>query len=158
MAIEIERKFLVKRELLVLPDEGIPVQQGYLQNSTRKSVRVRVFGGRGFITVKGPDLDGTRMEFEYEIPGSDAESMQLFFCEQPLISKIRYHIHFKGHRWEVDRFLDGNLGLWLAEVELQDRNENVEIPDWIGPEVTADKRYFNTYLSQNPYTTWADKE
>ena len=158
MGVEIERKFLVVTDLLPLPAEGVLIRQGYLHSDKLSSVRVRIAGDKGFVTIKGPDCQGIRSEFEYGIPKTDAEFMLANLCGTGIISKIRYRLAWKGHTWEIDEFLDENRGLWLAEVELTDRAEEVEIPLWIRREVTGDKRYFNTFLSQFPYSAWTDTD
>ncbi len=157
MALEIERKFLVNVDLLPKGIEGKNLSQGYLLISDQKSIRARISGEKAFITIKGPDTNGTRSEFEYEIPINDAEYMLANFCNQPVISKIRYRINRHNQLWEVDEFLGANQGLWLAEIELRHREDIIEIPPWLGKEVTFDNRFFNTYISLHPYNTWADK-
>jgi adenylate cyclase len=153
MAIEIERKFLVNVELIPIGIDGIGIRQGYLLVSPEKSVRVRIAGHKAFITVKGSDHQGSRPEFEYEIPVEDAEFMLANHCQGQKISKIRRHIIHKGHLWEIDEFLEDNKGLWLAEIELSDAGEIIELPSWVTVEVTGDKKYYNSYLSQHPYVS-----
>jgi len=155
MGIEIERKFLLKddswqkeaKELLVL-------RQGYIKNSVEKVVRIRTSNKRGFITVKGRTHNLSRLEYEYEIPFSDAEEMLDYLCEKPLIEKNRFMIHHRGCNWSVDKFLGSNLGLVVAEIELEKEEQPFEPPPWIGQEVTWDPRYFNSNLIENPYSTW----
>ena len=152
MALEIERKFLVTGNDW---RDGVGVQfsQGYLNRDKNRTVRVRVAGNQGFLTIKGATSGATRTEFEYEIPVSDAESL-LKMCEGPIIQKVRRNIDYKGFKWEVDEFQGDNLGLVVAEIELSDENQPFEKPSWIGKEVTYDARYFNANLAQHPFNTW----
>lgn len=154
MPLEIERKFLVHPELFPSGLDGTTIRQGYLQSDEGNSIRIRISGHQSFITIKGPDNDGVRLEFEYEIPFDDAGYMLEQFCRKPLINKTRRLVVWGGHLWEVDEFHGENQGLWLAEVELDDRNEQVELPPWVGSEVTGDSRYLNTSLVRFPFTSW----
>jgi len=117
-------------------------------------VRVRAVDGRGLLTVKGLSVGATRSEYEYEIPGADAEEMLDSLCEKPLVEKNRYTIPLGGVVWEVDEFLGVNAGLIVAEVELQSEDQAFAKPDWIGAEVTGDRRYFNANLVARPFSTW----
>lgn len=154
MAVEIERKFLV------LGDDwrtlGTPVRyrQGYLAADQRRSVRVRVAGDRGFITIKGQTTGITRAEYEYEIPLQDAEALLDNLCDRPLIEKTRTKIERNGLLWEVDEFFGENQGLVMAEVELVSPDQLVQPPDWIGQEVSDDPRYYNSNLAKQPFQTW----
>lgn len=152
MAIEIERKFLVTNDEWRSADFK-HYCQGYLNRDQDRTVRVRVVGESAMLTVKSLTSNASRFEFEYEIPVSDARQM-LEFCEQPLIEKNRYCIQFEGMEWEVDEFLGVNLGLVVAEIELESESQLFKRPDWVGEEVTHDHRYFNSSLSKSPYTTW----
>jgi adenylate cyclase len=152
MALEIERKFLVTGRDWQSAT-GIQFSQGYLSKDKNRTVRVRVAGHQGFLTIKGATIGATRAEFEYEIPVADAESL-LTMCEGPIIKKVRYNIDYKGFTWEVDEFHGENVGLVVAEIELSDENQAFEKPSWIGEEVTYDPRYFNSNLAQQPYITW----
>jgi adenylate cyclase len=154
MAKEIERKFLVKSLNFANLAPGIPIKQGYISSGPNHSVRVRSYGDRGFITIKGPTNGMTRDEFEYEIPLADVEEMLSRMCEHLPIEKTRYRIPVGKHIFEVDRFGGANEGLTVAEVELGSENEAVELPDWIGGEVTGDPRYYNSNLSRRPFSTW----
>lgn len=154
MALEIERKFLISKELFPVETKGLLIRQGYLMSSPEKSIRVRLQGDQGFLTIKGPDIQGVRDEFEYMIPVDDAISLLDDFCEEGRIIKIRRTIMIGSHLWEIDEFLGDNAGLWLAEVELDSRDEYVNLPPWIDTEVTGDIRYFNTYLAQHPFSSW----
>jgi len=115
---------------------------------------IRTIGDKGFITVKGITTGATRSEYEYEIPVSDAREMLDRLCEQPLIEKTRYRILWGGLVWEVDEFEGQNLGLITAEVEINDENQAVSLPDWIGLEVTHDPRYYNANLVTHPFCEW----
>lgn len=154
--IEIERKFLIdsntyKQEASIKER----IVQGFLNTDPERTVRIRIKGESGFLTVKGKSNDkGTsRFEWEKEIPVTEAEAL-LQLCEEGVIEKVRYQIPYKGHTFEVDEFLGMNQGLTLAEVELQDENEAFAQPDWLGEEVTGDTRYYNSQLSKQPYKTW----
>lgn len=153
MGIEIERKFLTKGEewrALAVP---VHYAQGYLVADGGRTVRVRIAGNLGFLTIKGQSHGMSRMEFEYPIPLEDAVEL-LLLCKTPVIEKKRSRIKWEGKIWEVDEFEGKNIGLILAEIELKSEEEPFMIPPWIGEEVTRDLRYFNSYLSQNPFTEW----
>jgi adenylate cyclase len=153
MAIEIERKYLVKGTEWRGLAEPIQYVQGYLLVDEQRTVRVRITGNSGFLTIKGKSLGMGRKEFEYQIPLEDArELLQLSITS--LIEKKRSSIEWEGKFWEVDEFEGKNRGLILAEIELKSEDEIFAIPPWIGEEVTDDIRYYNFYLSQNPYTEW----
>jgi len=154
MAKEIERKFLVHPRKWSDLGAGLIIRQGYLCASKQSSVRVRTYGDRAYVTIKGATSDITRDEFEYEIPLIDANDILVNLCEHPPIEKMRYRILYKGHTWEVDEFAGANRGLTVAEVELKDAKEQVELPDWIDREVSGDARYYNSNLSIKPFTTW----
>lgn len=154
MAKEIERKFLTQPRKWSDLGLGLPIRQGYLSVSERCSVRVRTHGSRGFLTIKGATSGITRDEYEYEIPPAEANEILDHLCQHRLIEKTRYRIVFKGHTWEVDQFSGANLGLTIAEVELKDANEQLELPDWITREVSGDPRYLNSNLSIKPFSSW----
>ncbi len=156
MAAEIERKFLTTGNATPWRDHapGLLYRQGYIPTQTLATVRVRIAGDQGYITLKGPTVGITRSEFEYPIPTSDAAELLASLCTPPLIEKYRYRVPFQGHTWEVDEFLGENAGLVLAEVELQDAAETVALPPWIGLEVSHDPRYRNANLARMPYGTW----
>ncbi|NNE63067.1 MAG: CYTH domain-containing protein [Gammaproteobacteria bacterium] len=157
MPDEIEKKFLVNLERVPLPPGGIEIKQGYLPLSekTKTVVRVRVKGEEAFLTVKGESRGASRQEFEYTIPVSEALELLEDLCHKPLIEKTRYEIAAASHLWEVDIFHGDNKGLVVAEIELVDENEHFEYPDWLGQEVTADPRYYNSNLLQKPYKDWS---
>jgi adenylate cyclase len=155
MAKEIERKYLVKSEVWRnLAEKKTLYRQGYLCREKDCTVRVRIAGGRGFLTVKGLTVGATRSEYEYEIPMTDAGEMLEALAEKPLIEKMRSVINIDGTIWEVDEFLGENKGLIVAEVELRDEVQKFQKPDWIGDEVTADPKYYNANLVKNPYSKW----
>ncbi|GBE13848.1 CYTH domain protein [bacterium BMS3Bbin14] len=154
MGIEIERKFLV--EGWAWKDLAPPIRcrQGYLCLERDKTVRVRIMGNRGFLTVKGGGAGIVRHEFEYEIPVADAAELLAKFCRQPLIEKDRYKIEYEGMVWEVDEFFGENRGLVIAEVELERADQVIARPAWVGREVSGDPRYFNAALSRQPFCSW----
>lgn len=156
MGIEIERKFLVRKTDWEALGEGTVFRQGYLPAGGETVVRVRLDGAKAFLTVKGPDTGGGRLEFEYPIPPVDAEEILVRLCRKPVIEKTRYRIPYKGALWEVDVFHSDNEGLVVAEVELDDPEEEVELPPWVTQEVTADPKYSNARLAEHPYRNWKE--
>lgn len=156
MAVEIERKFLVKSDAWRTLAEGKLYCQGYMLTAPGKTVRVRIVGDQGYLTIKGPSNGTTRAEFEYLIPVEDATEMLTTLCEKPLIEKKRYKIFIDDLTWEVDEFLGENQGLILAEVELEEEDQVIKLPEWIGQEVSNDSRYYNSSLVKNPYCQWSD--
>ena len=154
MSKEIERKFLVIGDNWRALAKGTHYRQGYLNSAKERTVRIRTIDDKAFMTVKGPTVGITRMEFEYEIPYSECVEMLTNLAEQPIIEKVRYKISLDGLVWEIDEFLGVNEGLIVAEVELQSEDQKFEKPEWIGEEVSGDPRYFNSNLVKNPYTTW----
>lgn len=132
---------------------GERIMQGYLSTDKKRVVRVRTKGDKAYLTIKGANEGIKRPEFEYEIPFADAEQILQLSKDMP-IEKTRYTERHAGKIWEIDVFEKANKGLVLAEVELQHENEKVEIPDWATGEVSSDKRYFNAWLSEHPYTKW----
>lgn len=153
MGKEIERKYLVQGEEWKALAEGTLYRQGYLNSLKERVVRVRTMGERAALTVKGITVGATRAEFEYEIPFADATNM-LELCEQPLIEKTRYKIPLGGLVWEVDEFHGVNEGLTVAECELESEDQDIDMPAWVGEEVTGDPRYFNSNLITHPYSAW----
>ena len=153
MAKEIERKFLVKKELWRPKDEGVAIAQGYLAADAARAVRVRLAGERACLTVKGPTKGIERLEFEYEIPPQDARAM-LALCERPWIEKRRYRERYGAHIWEIDCFSGENEGLIVAEIELAHADEAFEAPPWLGEEVSEDSRYLNASLLRLPFSRW----
>ncbi len=154
MAIEIERKFLVQSDAWRSLAVGILYRQGYISRGNGRTVRVRQAGDRAYLTIKGATIGLSRSEFEYEIPMDDAEIMLTTLCDRPLIEKKRYRIAIGDLVWEVDEFLGENEGLVVAEVELQEANQTLTLPAWIGTEVSGDPRYFNSNLVAHPFTHW----
>jgi len=154
--IEIERKFLVLSEDYKKDAFNTTmIIQGFLNTHKVRTVRVRVNGERGYLTVKGESSsDGTsRFEWEKEINRHDAEAL-LELCEPGIIKKMRHEINVGHHVFEVDEFLDDNQGLVIAEIELNDQLESFEKPQWLGEEVTGDPKYYNSLLSKHPYKQW----
>ena len=158
MSVEIERKFLVNddsyKEMAHRSDR---IAQGYICRQGGNSTRVRVRGEKGFLTIKGPSLDGglSRFEWEKEIPVGEAmELMKL--CPTPTIDKRRYLVDFGGHTFEVDEFYGDNEGLVVAEVELGSVDEEFDKPPFLGKEVTGDAKYYNSSLTRYPYKCWQE--
>lgn len=154
MGVEIERKFLVQRELWRPRNDGVAYRQGYLSRAEDRIVRVRIAGRAAFLTIKGRTSSISRSEFEYPIPVGDAEIMLDRLCERPLIEKTRYEETCGGHIWTVDVFQGENDGLILAEIELGSEEEPFDRPGWLGREVSDDPRYFNSELSKRPFGYW----
>jgi adenylate cyclase len=154
MGLEIEKKFLVTGTAWKALAAGVLTRQGYLSSDAERTVRVRIAGDQGFLTVKGKSRGLTRAEFEYAIPVEDAAAMLDGLCEKPLIEKTRYRVPFGSHTWEVDEFHGANAGLVVAEVELASADEEPALPPWVGREVSRDARYFNANLVKRPFTTW----
>lgn len=153
MGIEIERKFLVRDPSILAGSTGTAYQQGYLSTDPERTVRVRRAGDAAFLTVKGLTDGMTRAEFEYEIPLDDAAAI-LALCAGPVIDKVRHRIDHAGLTWEVDVFGGGNAGLIVAEVEIPTADTVVDLPAWVGEEVTGDPRYFNANLVAHPFRSW----
>ncbi len=154
--VEIERKFLVRsNHYKVNATSEEKISQGFLNTAPERTVRVRIKGEKGFLTVKGKSNESgtSRFEWEKEIQKNDAEQL-LRLCEPVILEKTRYEINVGKHVFEVDEFHWENKGLIVAEVELQDENESFEKPEWLGIEVTGDVRYYNSQLSKNPYAQW----
>ncbi len=151
---EIERKFLVKSGEWKGNSRGTLFRQAYLSIDPERTVRVRLEGKEGKITVKGIKKDGAGDEYEYLIPGDDAAYIIDHLCIKPVVEKIRYKISYKGNVWEIDEFLGENLGLTLAEIELDSVDQKFDKPGWIGEDVTEDPRYKNASLVKNPYSKW----
>lgn len=152
MAKEIERKFLVNDSWRP-KEEGQRIAQGYLCTEPAHTVRVRVKGKRGYLTVKGRSEGIQRQEFEYEIPLADAEDM-LQLCDGPLVEKVRYREKCGAFFWEIDVFSGANDGLCVAEIELPDEQAEFLRPSWLGREVSGDVRYYNSQLIKYPYSEW----
>lgn len=155
VAREIERKFTVVgdawRSEATRSDR---YRQGYLSTVKERTVRVRLVGDHGLLTVKGPTVGAARTEYEYSIPAADAAAMLDDLCERPLIEKIRHVVERDGMLWEIDEFEGSNAGLVVAEIELVREDERFALPEWVGHEVTDDPRYFNANLVAAPFSTW----
>ena len=151
MALEIERKFLVTGEYKHLAVKAYSIAQGYLSTVPERTVRIRIKGDKGYITIKGKSNDAglSRYEWEKEIETKEAREL-LKLCENGVIDKTRYEVLVEGKVFEVDEFHGENEGLVLAEIELSDENEHFTKPCWLGAEVTGDKRYYNAWISKNP--------
>lgn len=155
MGIEIERKFLLKNESWrEQADVGTPYRQGYLIGAKQASVRVRIEGEQAYLNIKSMTLGVTRHEYQYPIPLDEANDLLEKLCEKPLVEKIRYKIQHANHEWEIDVFAGANIGLVVAEVELESEHEQLILPQWAGIEVSDDPRYYNVNLVKHPYTTW----
>jgi len=155
--LEVERKFLVKSDRYKnAAKTQTRIVQGFLNTDPERTVRVRIKGDKGFLTIKGKGNDSgtTRFEWEQEISFSDAADL-VDLCEAVIVEKIRYEVPIGKHIFEVDEFLGENKGLVVAEVELQHEDEIFEKPDWLGEEVTGTIKYYNSQLSQHPYNIWS---
>lgn len=157
MAQEIERKFLVVGDYKSDVYASVSITQGYLSRVSERVVRIRIKGDKGFITIKGTTNDTglSRFEWEKEIPLADAQAL-LKLAEPGVIDKTRHLIKNTDgrHIWEVDEFHGDNEGLIMAEIELESENDLFDKPQWLGKEVTGDKRYYNSYLSEKPFKNW----
>ncbi len=155
MATEIEHKFLVKDDSWrkqVFRSQ--PISQGYLASNEQCSVRVRISGDKALLNVKSATLGTSRLEFEYEVPLKDAREILEKLCSKPLIEKTRHCVRYGGHVWEIDVFEGANEGLVVAEVELSRDKEHFAHPQWLGEEVTHERRYYNAALAEHPYGEW----
>ncbi|MDX9845592.1 MAG: CYTH domain-containing protein [Tenuifilaceae bacterium] len=155
MAQEIERKFLVVGDYKPLAVKHTRITQGYLSSVPERTVRVRIKGDKGFITIKGigSQSGASRYEWEKEIPVEEVNEL-LKICEPGVIDKIRHLVKVGNHTYEVDEFFGDNQGLTVAEIELSSEDEAFDKPSWLGSEVTGDARYYNSMLMKNPYTKW----
>ncbi len=155
MAEEIERKFLLRnddwRSAVV---ETCDYRQGYMANTDRCSIRVRLSSDRAHINLKGAALTIRRLEYDYEIPYEDGLEMLERFCQDAIVEKRRHIVPYEGHRWEIDVFTGENAGLVVAEIELGSIDEDFVRPPWLGEEVSDDPRYYNVYLARHPYSRW----
>ena len=154
--IEIERKFLVtSTQFMSEAFRSTRIVQGYLNSDPERTVRIRIKGEKGYLTIKGIGSESglSRFEWEKEIPLGDAERL-LILCEKGIIDKIRYEVKVGKHLVEVDIFAGENEGLILAEIELKSEEEHIEKPNWLGKDVTNDNKYYNAFLSKNPFQKW----
>ncbi len=153
---ETERKFLVADDSYrAMATESHRMTQGYICRESGRTVRVRISDGRGWLTIKGKGSNNgmSRYEWETEIPADEAGAL-MRLCLEGIIDKTRYIVPFGGHTFEVDEFYGENEGLTVAEIELENENEPFSRPEWLGKEVTGDRRYYNSMLTQNPYSQW----
>lgn len=156
MGKEIERKFLVVNDAwhsAVVRSQRF--EQGYLAITEDCAVRVRIAGDKSFLNIKNATLDIERQEYEYPIPLVDAREMLDSLCAGRTLSKLRHWVDHEGDEWEVDVFAGANQGLVLAEIEIEQRDQRFDLPEWAGREVSGDERYLNSYLAVNPYRTWS---
>ncbi|MGB5640624.1 MAG: CYTH domain-containing protein [Sedimenticolaceae bacterium] len=155
MGTEIERKFLLQSD--AWRDEvrdSVRLVQGYLARGDRSAIRIRIKGDEAELNIK-KTLDGiNRLEYEYQIPVADAREILDQVALKPLIDKTRHHVVRGNHLWEIDEFYGDNAGLVVAEIELGDADEDFDRPAWLGEEVSLDQRYYNSNLSELPYTKW----
>ncbi|WP_020655984.1 CYTH domain-containing protein [Massilia niastensis] len=156
MGVEIERKFLLTGDDWRALGEPVLLRQGYLCTDPMRTVRVRIEGAQGVLTIKGKSVGATRGEWEYPIPLAEAAELLDRLCERPLIEKTRRRIAHAGFVWEVDEFLGENAGLAVAEIELPAEDTVFDKPAWVGQEVTGDQRYYNSSLSRTPYSRWTN--
>jgi adenylate cyclase len=157
MALEIEHKFLLAndswRENV---SHSVIYKQGYLSSQATSSIRVRISDKQAWLNIKSATIGTQRSEYEYEIPLSDAHEILHGLCLKPVIEKTRHFVTHENHLWEIDEFDGENVGLIVAEIELDALDEIFAKPDWIGAEVTQDVRYYNNNLAKNPYSAWRD--
>ncbi|WP_135080703.1 CYTH domain-containing protein [Terasakiella sp. SH-1] len=151
--LEIERKFLVTGSGWKDGANAKKISQGYISKDESLVVRVRTKGEKSFLTIKADRGEISRLEFEYEIPNEDCEKMLAELCGDA-ISKTRYTLDVAGNTWEVDEFHGVNDGLVMAEIELSSPDQAFDKPEWAGPEVSHDKRFFNSYISEHPFSSW----
>ena len=153
--MEIERKFLVTGEYKHLASKSYQIAQGYLSTVPERTVRIRIKGDKGFVTIKGKSSESglSRYEWEKEIPVHEAQEL-LALCEPGIINKTRYEVVFQNQKYEVDEFYGKNEGLTIAELELESETTSFSKPAWLGDEVTGDKRYYNAQLSIKPFKHW----
>lgn len=154
--MEIERKYKVKNlDFINESFQVLDIKQGFLNTDPKRTVRIRINGNEGFITIKGQSTDDglSRYEWEKSIPKDEALEL-LTLCEKGIIDKKRYLVHFKNQIVEVDVFFGENEGLIIAEIELTSTDILPQLPDWIGEEVTGDVKYYNSQLSKHPFKLW----
>ena len=154
--IEIERKYLVNsKDYRSLAFSKSHIVQGFLNSHPERVVRIRIADDKAFLTVKGRSNSAgtTRFEWEKEIPTPEAKLL-LELCEKEILEKIRYFVRTGTHIIEVDEFLGSNQGLVIAEIEFEKEEDNIEVPSWVGLEVTGDIKYYNSQLSKSPFKEW----
>jgi adenylate cyclase len=155
MSFEIERKFLVSgdgwRDLVTT---RIPIRQAYLSSDGKASIRVRIKSeGVATLSIKSRPVDLRRLELEYSIPVLEAEAL-IQLRHGSVIEKVRHVVPWGGLAWEIDVFSGENAGLVIAEIELRDEHQHIDLPDWIGTEVTGQRAYYNSALVQHPFAAW----
>jgi CYTH domain-containing protein len=156
MALEIERKFLVDPARWIPEGRGTKLLQAYLSIDPNRTVRIRIAGEKAFLTIKGCSESISRPEFEYEVPLKDAQELLALAISGP-VEKTRYEVLHDGFLWEIDVFSGKNDGLIMAEIELDSEFQEFQLPDWILTEVSADHRYYNSWLSEHPFQEWNDE-
>ena len=159
MPIEIERKFLlVDKSWRQAADAGTRMRQGYLSNSDKSSIRVRISDAAAHLNIKSAEPGCVRREYEYPIPVVEAEELLADLCHDALIEKVRYKVNLSGFVWEIDVFSGANQGLIVAEIELNDLEQKFPKPPWIGREVSDEIRYYNSHLISYPFSQWSGSE
>ena len=155
MGLEIEKKFLLKEDSWKKQiASSTYYRQGYISSEAGRAVRIRTMENKAYLTIKGKTIGAVRNEHEYQIPYEDAIEMLDYLCEKPIIEKTRHKIMHKNLLWEIDEFEAENKGLIIAEVELEDEYQQIDLPPWIGEEVTTQEKYYNANLIKNPFSTW----
>lgn len=155
MGLEIERKFLVKGDYKSLATSSTRIKQGYICSERGRTVRVRLRDQKAYLTIKGPSRDNGLSRYEFEKEITIDEALSLFtLCEPGIVDKVRWLVPAGEHTFEVDEFLGDNAGLVVAEIELSRADETFFRPDFLGEEVTGDRRYYNSQLRKNPYKNW----
>jgi adenylate cyclase len=158
MATEIEHKFLLaNNDWRKNIQKSIKYKQGYLNSQPTSSIRVRITDSQAWLNIKSATIGTQRLEFEYEIPISDAEEIINILCSKPLIEKTRHFVPHEDNIWEIDEFECDNQGLIIAEIELTEAGKAFTKPQWVGAEVTDQLRYYNNNLVANPYNKWDKK-
>jgi adenylate cyclase len=158
MALEVEHKFLLANENWRQAVERSEIfRQGYLSSQPTSSIRVRICERRAWLNIKSATVGTHRLEYEYEIPVADAEEIMTHLCKKPLIEKTRHYVRHGNDLWEIDEFEGVNLGLIVAEIELDEIGQAFDRPAWLGAEVTEDLRYYNNNLALHPYSEWGNK-
>jgi adenylate cyclase len=159
MAIEVEHKFLLANEDWRQEiDHSEIFRQGYLSSQPTSSIRVRICEQKAWLNIKSATIGTHRLEYEYEIPVSDAEEILTHLCKKPLIEKVRHYVHQGNELWEIDEFEGANRGLIVAEIELDEIGRHFDKPRWVGEEVTHDLRYYNNNLAIHPYSEWGNTD
>lgn len=155
MGVEIEHKYLVKVAEWnnVQASDCVEIRQGYLQTDPNKTIRVRTKGNKAYFTIKGKAVGASRLEFEYEIPVADANELLDKFCSN-LVEKVRHYVVHEGKTWEIDVFAGLNVGLIVAEIELNSEEEMYTLPNWVAENVTSEVKYANSNLSITPFSKW----